>query len=310
MLKKITIVLFILLLVGGNYLNAQTHQQDTTEDKCNNHEWFKWKWSWNWEDENPFIELNYGFGEPEQKEFYSSFAKTGIAEIKLGFNSTDKIHGENILEINERFIFGSRISSDIYSTNNDTKEVKTNLFRIGFAKRNGYGYDLGRVSILPYHETGFVWSQFDIDRSNYPDRLIPPESSYFPPEVLNDSQILDRYNKQTRFGTLAEAGVRLDISSFVSFNAAYESAVIFPRHLFWKQSGSFILESIGSSSLDYFINEILDSTPAAAPVVNFVLKNAYSYGWHLLKKDKMNWPFNTETPFTYEIFKVGITLTF
>jgi hypothetical protein len=40
------------------------------------------------------------------------------------------------------------------------------------------------------------------------------------------------------------------------------------------------------------------------------LKGAYQYAFYTLTKDKMNWPFNTESPLTYENFKFGVTLTF
>ncbi|MFA3782249.1 hypothetical protein ABRY23_04210 [Melioribacteraceae bacterium 4301-Me] len=187
-------------------------------------------------------------------------------------------------------------------------EIKANLLRLGVAKRDGFGYKLNTVTVLPYHQTGFIWSQFDF--KNYPTYLTNYEKNNSSFGPINDIQILDRYNKQTRFGTLAESGIRLDLQSSISFNIAYETSIIFSRHLFWKYSASYLLESIGSQSLDYFINRILETSPHVVPIVNFVLKNAYSYGWYLLKKDKMNWPFDTDSPIAVEFFKVGITFTF
>ena len=71
-----------------------------------------------------------------------------------------------------------------------------------------------------------------------------------------------------------------------------------------------MLEGIGYVSIDYFVNEVMDSTPAAAPIINFLLKNGFAYGVYLLEREKMNWPFETETPLTMETFKVGLTFTF
>jgi hypothetical protein len=62
--------------------------------------------------------------------------------------------------------------------------------------------------------------------------------------------------------------------------------------------------------LDKFIDEIFESSPSAAPVVNFMLKSALTYGMYELRKDKMNWPFNSDSPLTYDQFKFGLTFIF
>ena len=125
-----------------------------------------------------------------------------------------------------------------------------------------------------------------------------------------DKKILDRYDGAFRFGTASEGGVRIEIANTVSLDAGFEASVIFPRHLFWKQLISFAIESGGQGAVDFFVDEVMDNSPAAGPIVNFVLKNALSYGFYLLKKDSMNWPFETEKPLTYETFKMGVSFTF
>ena len=62
--------------------------------------------------------------------------------------------------------------------------------------------------------------------------------------------------------------------------------------------------------IDNFVDKIFDRSPAAVPVVDFLLKNGLAYSLYLLKKENMNWPFNTETPLTYETFKLGVTFLF
>jgi hypothetical protein len=54
----------------------------------------------------------------------------------------------------------------------------------------------------------------------------------------------------------------------------------------------------------------MDSSPVAGPIMNFLLKGGYSYAFYKLKSEKMNWPFNTETPLTYETIKFGLTFSF
>jgi hypothetical protein len=62
--------------------------------------------------------------------------------------------------------------------------------------------------------------------------------------------------------------------------------------------------------LDTFINEVFKSSPAAGPIVNFVLKNALAYGIYELRQEKMNWPFSSEAPLAFDQFKVGVTFIF
>jgi len=61
---------------------------------------------------------------------------------------------------------------------------------------------------------------------------------------------------------------------------------------------------------DYFVEEVMSSTPAAGPIVNFFLKNGLSFAFYQLKRTKMNWPFASAAPLTYEAFKVGVKFTF
>ena len=60
----------------------------------------------------------------------------------------------------------------------------------------------------------------------------------------------------------------------------------------------------------FFINKIFKSSPAAGPVVNFLLKNALAYGIYELRQDEMNWPFPSAPPIALDNVKFGVTLTF
>ena len=127
---------------------------------------------------------------------------------------------------------------------------------------------------------------------------------------LNDLKIIDRFNENFRFGTDYETGLRVNVASLVDISAGYQFGSVFPRYMVWKHIGSFAVETAGLALLDEFIREIMDSSPAAGPLMNIILKGAYYYGFHQLKKENMNWPFKTESPLTYETFKFGITLIF
>ena len=92
--------------------------------------------------------------------------------------------------------------------------------------------------------------------------------------------------------------------------AGFERSIVFERHLFWKWAGSSIIELIAHGLLDAFINKILDSSPAAGPIVSFLLKSALGWGIYELKQDKMNWPFTSEPPIAFDNIKFGVTFVF
>lgn len=312
MSKKLLLVLFMMLVFTPFYyaqVEDSTECVEEDEDWWNDwdeRDWFKWEFHG-----RPFIELNYGMGQLTRKDIYYNFAKSGAAEIKLGYATNHSLYDdERISEFSERYFFISNIASNLSTSDVKLNEMSFDMWRFGFTKRKGYGYNLGVFSIVPYHAEGFIWSRLNMKdfpadvfyRTNSPVQAIPQSNL--------DTEFLNRINGEFKFGTTVESGINFNLASTIGVNAGYESVVVFPRHMFWKHFGSMIIESIGLNMLDHFIEEVADASPLAAPIVNAILKGAYSYAFFTLKKDKMNWPFETETPLTGETFKLGITFTF
>ncbi|KAF0150563.1 MAG: hypothetical protein FD143_2566 [Ignavibacteria bacterium] len=318
MLKKLHLLFFLLLILGSPLFAQVVDSTDTEDDE----EFFERKhkrWWKNWANKDwtdwelrgtPFIEGNYGIGKIENKNMFYDFKRIGLAELKLGYSTREDFFDEKIIEFGDKYFFISRLGSDIIETDPKLNEMRSEMWRFGFAKRSGYGYKLGSFSILPYHARGFIWSRLHM--KDFPPSVWPAIYPPLPGQIAaeKDKAFLDRINNTFRFGTNTEAGINFDIASSVGVNLGYEYSVLFPRHMFWKHLASLVIEGAGNSLLEKFIDEIADSTPLSVPFVNFVLKGAYSYAFHSLKKEKMNWPFNTETPLTYETIKFGMTFTF
>ena len=286
-MKKIFCFFLMIFFVQIN-LTAQENGDDDWDEWEKEFDVFYW-----YKESRPFIELNYGFGEPKHKKFENEFSDVGLAEIKLGYNSLDKY--ENfIFELDKRYLFLSGITSGIASAQS-AGSLESKLLRFGLGSRQSYGYKIGDVGIFPYTEDDFVWSKLNMEEF---------------PEAASDLDIINRYEGSFRFGVANAGGISLNYNSFLSVNAAYEAAVVYPRYLVWKNLLSLLIKGIGVGSIDFFVKEIMEASPAAGPVVNFFLKNAFSYGFYLLQRDNMNWPFQTETPLTYETFKVGVSFSF
>lgn len=294
--------LFLLLIVFTANLSAQEN-----EHKKKNKWRDRWEEKWDmWHDDaRPFLEFNYGLSEPKHKKLNDKLNKVGMLEFRIGYSTVDIYESDYVLELDEKYIFGSNISNELKSNELSKTGYNSDAWRFGFGNRTGYGYKIGELSIIPYYQYDFTWTRLNVN--NIPETfiaIIPPS----PAEV--DAGILKRYDGTFRFGNSNSAGIKVEISDFIGLSADYETAVIYPRYLVWKHAGSFLAEQLAIQAVDYFIEEIMDRSPAAAPIVNFILKNGISYAFYALKRDDMNWPIKTESPLTYETARFGMSFAF
>jgi hypothetical protein len=244
---------------------------------------------------SPTIELNYGFTRMGLKSISDKFASPGMLELKLG-SATDKSYNgsDDITKYTLNFFHLGNFSTDI-SGNRKSADLIANSWRLGVGWASGYGYNLGNgFEITPYNQNSFDWTI--VNMVSTPDN---------PPDII----ITDFFSKTLRFGNSFQGGVQFKFNN-IGIDAAYERSVIYSRHLFWKWGGSELIEVTGQWLVDLFVEDILDSSPGAAPVVNFLLKNALSYGIYELRQEKMNWPFETAAPIVFNQFKIGVNFVF
>ena len=252
----------------------------------------------------PMIEVNYGIGYPGHTEFISEFAAVGSWDVKLG-KSERKIYKSILLDLNERYIFGSHMSSSQQNYLDTDGKVLTDSYRFGAGSRDGIGYGGSFLSVTPYVSQDFVWTKL----YDFSDSLKPAPNTQPSP----DYDILDDYYGTFRFGDKSAYGVKLEFASKFQLNPYYETSVVYRRHLFWYWAGSFLVSQIGYNTLAIFTDEIVDSSPVIGPIVNFALKAGYLYGYYLLRKENMNWPFNLsgdEPALTFETFNIGFSMVF
>jgi hypothetical protein len=305
MLKRITILLLLTFFTFSIAVQAQEEKRkgkDKIDDEEENF-WDRWGKSklFDWTlHGNPFIEFNYGLSQVKHNSFDTKFNDIGLAEVKLGYRDMNEGAEDNLLNLSEKYVFGSMIKKDFISTEGSLSKFNAEFLRFGFGNSESKGYCFGAVGILPYISNGIGWTSLrKVDYAGVRTAMITP-----------DDEMLAQVGEDFRFGTVNEGGIKLELASTVSLNAGYEAAVIFPRHMFWYWAGSACIEMAGMQVLDEFVHRVSRSSPFAGPIVNFILKNAYSYGYYLLKKKSMNWPFETDAPMTIETFKIGITFTF
>jgi hypothetical protein len=302
-MHKINLLLLSVLIL---LLSIPTIAQEENESKDEKDK--KWRWEWEFDDldfsfrkSKPTISLQYGPGQVQREDLNASIADPALFELKLGYIKDRRAWGsDDIVKHNFRYLFLSNISNDISGKEGTLDNLATDTWKFGFGRSSGYGYKLSESSaIIPYYTYTLNWSRVDFTKPDIRTFVIAP-----------DADIIDYYDESFRFGTSSEGGLRIKFMENIAIEAGYERAIVFQRHLFWKWAGSAVIEGAAQGLLDTFINEIFKSSPAAGPIVNFVLKNALAYGIYELRQEKMNWPFSSEAPLAFDQFKFGVTFVF
>lgn len=301
MLSKVSRILIVALFCYASTLTAQSNNNYGDNDWDN---WDDDMFDW-YGDSRPMIEVNYGLGKLEHDNFTEGrFGDIGSFELKLGYSEINEHHEDYIVELDSRYIFAGKIDNKLRS-DIDLKDFQyvSESFRLGFGNRQGYGYKFGPVAVIPYNQSALLWNKFNRLKRNE-----PVAAGFI--DTTDPIDVANRYGDAFRFASLSEAGAKFEVANMIALNVSYEGTVVYPRFKTWKWLGSYVIEQSGYAALGEFVEEIMDRVPAAGPIMNVLLRGGYQYAFYLLKKEKMNWPFETEAPLAYEQFKFGITLTF
>lgn len=265
-------------------------------------DWEEWEWNWgdDWDvthdmwnsNDNPTISVMYT-GNSYSQEYLSNLPG---GEIRLGYGGTTVYKKYDYLtKYKASYLSYSNISTQ-FGEMSDAAKYNSKVTRFGIGWDKGIGYNLGgNASINFYNTSGMGWSKLQVLDS-----------------VMNtaDYNYLRDYTDSYRFGIRGEAGVSIAPIPNLAFTAGYERAIVYPRVLFWKTAGSLITEGIAGWAVEEFVDRVLHNSPAAAPVINFVLKSALIYGVYELRRDEANFPFGGVTPVAHDTYKFGISFIF
>lgn len=244
--------------------------------------------------EHPFLEASYGIGLPTHKLLAGSFAPVGMMEAKLGYTDIQKWKG--VLDLDEKFIYGTYMKSDYSLLKPDPGEVEAEMVRFGTGARGGFGFPVWFLDIVPYS----VYS-FDLTKTTFssPGTL-----------ASADSALLGRVEGAYRFGHSFEAGIQLRIFKSISALASFQGSVIFPRFVFPEWFGSYMLMAGSMILISNFSEDIVKSSPVLGPVLYFVLRNGVAFAFYYALREQMNWPFPSETPLAMEAIRIGGSISF
>lgn len=242
---------------------------------------------------HPFLKLQTGLNQFSHKSAINSFKEIGNLEVQLGYTRSFKKSRSYITSTKDRFISFSLNNKNLLKSNKTGVNELSN-YQFSFGNAESFGYRLGSTQILFGNGKEFNWTNTNFDRS----------------AVGLDTFQLDFYRDATKFGEAYNSEFSIHLFDFVSLQANYKFGLIFPRHLFWKHLGSIVIEEVAKGLLNEYLKKIFDMRPAAGPIMNFLLKSSITYLIYEFKKERMHWPFKTVQPLTYEIYSIGLKLTF
>jgi hypothetical protein len=252
-----------------------------------------------------FVEISYGLGKFKHKNISTEFNSYSLNEIKLGRRFVKPVAGSKIIEFNDDYLFSSYVD-DNQSNTSEALNISYKIWRFGLGYIKGYGYNFRDFAIMPYYQMGLVWHESNFSHPYERIRTFAPDQ-----ELEIELKKINYYNDVIKFGSTNIAGIDIRLSSLIGIGAAYETSVIFPYHKFWKQLGSFFIETLAQTGFDFLTEGVIvKEIPSLTPIIYFTLKNGLSYLFYTNKQEKMNWPFETPAPLSMDTFKFSLKITF
>lgn len=282
---KSSIKLIIILFLAG--FSTVFSQKDESYKK-----YVDWAWKGKFD---PMIDVSFGQSRMDHYWFTSKFANTGAVNVMLGYSEIVP-YKKYVVSLDERFIFGGYNSTELAMEEAAVDEMLVDLQRFGAGTRTGYGYEIGPIELLLYSQGTFLWTKIQSVNTDAASE--------------EDRGTLDLFENTFRFGHSFELGGKFRLIKSLSVNIGAEASFVYPRHIFWPWLGSYMIMAGSFSILGTFGDDIVDASPLLGPLIYFALKAGLAIVFYNQVQEKMNWPFESDPPLTYETIKIGGTLTF
>jgi len=294
------IFFFFLAVIFLFAININAQENDNNDIEIFNDNEF-WDEDVNFFTDLPIIEVLYGIEIPSihKDAFSSSFNKPSSLEGRFGYLDIDKdLYKSSMFSINGNYLFIGYLTNDLSFNKNDidNKKFSVDVWNIGVSEFDSYGWEFSENFNLQFYTSGsLLWSGVSCNDS-----------------LLNqaDYNKISRITDGVRFGDRYETGFKFQFYKPLSIVAGFQRHLIYSRVLFWKWTGSKIVQGIGEAIVNMFNDDIMKSSPNFGPIIYFILNTAYNYGWYELCKSNMNFPFSTEEPLIIDSFKFGFNIVF
>lgn len=273
---------------------------DESDHEFNSWEWEHWNMDFGPSFENPIINVRYGLLTSSYKGLSEKIKNAGLVELELGYSSlrdepgsfnyySPKYHSQSLFLRHAKTGYG--VKDDALTA------IDADYWNFGYSLADGYGYSLGKDAYLFLINGGGInWTKMDVKNM----------ASLSP----SDSNLIALYDGSFRFGGKMTSTLMIKPISNAGISFTHERNIVFPRVLFWYMSLSYISEFVSQAILEGFLDEIYESSPAAGPIVGFILKAGLSFGFNELRKNDVFWPINTPSPLVQDGYTASINFTF
>ena len=241
----------------------------------------------------PSLAAAYGLGLPSLHASSGRFARLGGIEAGLGSMTIQPLR-LGIVAYENSEARGAFLGRRLYDRG-DAERIEAEAWRFDLGLARGYGYPWGASRLVFSHRAALGGARLDVDRT----RLDPDE--------LDD---LEDFDDALRFTTSATAGLLLQIGPTIGVEAGFERVLVLPSVVFWPWLGSELIEQMGHRLIEQLSGALALRRPMMVPIVDFLLQNGLAYGAYELRRERMNYPFDSEPPLLIDTFKLGLRFTF
>lgn len=248
----------------------------------------------NLQDKKPTLELQYSSLGVDYKEIPNgTIAGFGVLDGRIGYVKTVNSKKNSIFYERANYIYFGYGATSLGMINT-AEGAKTTLLRFGIGERSGRGWKFGDAGLVMYYGTSMIWSDFSLADTS----------------VLTIQPKMNDFHDAFRFGKFTEGGAAFKIGESAAITLGYEQTVIFPRHLpfYWIMSET--IEGAAQEVAERFTRAVSKSSPQTAPIIGFLLHNGIGIGAGLLKKNRMNWPFDTAPALLQNGMRLGVSFRF
>ena len=241
----------------------------------------------------PTMKLSYAFVDPSLEGVGRSFAPLGGVELCLGSMTIEPERGGILRYESGDFQIG-KVAASLRDPAESGK-IDPEGWRLNLNWSRGYGYPLRSARLLLYHTIGLGFTRLDMDTTGL---------------EAGDLHHLGYFDETFCFGSNTAAGALLQIGPVFGIEGSFERSLAFRKVLFGKWAGSELIEQAGHALIELFVDKVRQRRPLAAPIVSFLLQNGLAYAAYELRRDDMNYPFESPPPLLLDNFKVGLRVTF
>lgn len=250
--------------------------------------------------DRPSIEFNYYYSGFKSEAMNSVLGNEGLLQMGIGYEYHSRSgFSEHVKSIQSHYFKLAIMNDDLtYEKKPAAQKGNYNMWQLGWNKNNGHGIEFSEdFYLIPYYSFGFTGTQFKLKDNAFNGSRA-------------DSAFLRRFDNKFRLGHMIESGVRVKLFNAVSLKAGYIRNIVLPGVLFWKQSGSYLIDVSAMAILENFTDDITRGSPYMGTIFKYALQGALLYGLTELRHEKMAWPFASEAPLYNDSFSFGLSFMF